>query len=262
LNAEWRKGYADKAAEMADIEREEASQGFAADPELKIPTSWGNADAAKFHKFKGFVSALITDQELADEVSASLTDTLAQGIGFQKWKKTLDKTFDRLGYTKLSNFHAETIFRTETSMAYGAGSYAKQAEMADSFPYWEYSTAHDERVRDSHRVLDGKIFPATNREFYPPLGFRCRCRAISVSARRAKRLGITGPSKITPEMRANLGNAEFLGNKIKSFEDYLTEQLKTLSPDRVAMITDKLAELLKSKPEPITPTNQTGGTTP
>jgi len=239
---------------MEAIEREEAGQGFAADPKLKIPTSWGNADAAKFHKFKGFVSALVTDQELTDELSKSLEDALAQGIGFQKWEKTIGKTFDRLGYTRLSNFSAETIFRTETSMAYGAGSYAKQVEMADAFPYWEYSTAGDERVRDDHRALGkppggghGKIFAATDRTFYPPLGFRCRCRAIPVSKRRAKKWGITKPDTITPEMRANLGNAEFVGDKIKSFEDYLAEKMKTLSAARAALITEKLAEMMAAK---------------
>lgn len=128
-------------------------------------------------------------------------------------------------------------------MAYGAGSYAKQLEVSDRFPYWEYSTAEDERVRASHRALHGKIFRAEDKQFYPPIGFNCRCRAIPVSKSQAEKRGITGPDTITPEMQATLGNAEFIGNKVKLFEDWLTEKMTTIDPVRRDLIRSKITEL-------------------
>lgn|GEM_PF-4464272 len=151
--------------------------------------------------------------------------------------------FDQHGVTKLNSFKAETIYRNETAMAYGAGQFAKLQTVSDSFPYWQYTTAHDERVRESHRLLDGKIFLASDSEYYPPLGFNCRCRAIPISLRQADTRGIKVPDVITPEMRSNLANAEFIGDKIGNFADWLQVKLGELSVESLTLITEKLAEV-------------------
>ncbi len=136
-------------------------------------------------------------------------------------------------------------------MAYGAGQYAKLQEVSDRFPYWQYSTAKDERVRDSHRALEGKIFKAADSQYYPPIGFNCRCRAIPISLRQAEAQGITGPDTVTPEMRANLQNAEFIGDKVGNFSDWLTKKMETLPPETQQMIKIKLAEVATFAPEQI-----------
>lgn len=209
----------------------------------ELNLSWGNKEAAQFHQLKGFVSAVITDADLADAVKTSLSDALATGQSLRDWRKGINKIFDSSGYSRLGSWQAETIYRTESSMAYGAGSYAKQIEVSDRFPYWEYSDANDERVRDSHRALNGKIFKAEDKQFYPPVGFNCRCRAIPISKRKAEKRGITGPDTVTPEMQSNLGNAEFIGDKIASFESYLQDKIDRLDTARATMILDKIAEL-------------------
>lgn len=151
--------------------------------------------------------------------------------------------FDQHGVTKLNSFKAETIYRNETAMAYGAGQFAKLQTVSERFPYWEYTTAHDERVRESHRLLDGKIFLASDSQYYPPLGFNCRCRAIPVSLRQVEIRGITGPDTVTPEMKANLQNAEFIGDKVGNFADWLSQKMGELSPESVTIITEKIAEI-------------------
>lgn len=54
-------------------------------------------------------------------------------------------------------------------------------ETADTYPYLEYVTARDERVRESHRSLDGLIYPVGDdfwKSYYPPNGWGpCRCSA-------------------------------------------------------------------------------------
>ncbi len=151
--------------------------------------------------------------------------------------------FDQHGVTKLNSFKAETIYRNETAMAFGAAQFAQLQTSAERFPYWQYVTAGDERVRESHRVLDGKIFKVSDSEFFPPLGFNCRCRAIPVSSYKAKRLGITKPDIITPEMKANLQNAEFIGDKVGNFADWLKVKMAELPESTQTIITERLAEI-------------------
>ena len=47
----------------------------------------------------------------------------------------------------------------------------------------QYRTAHDERVRASHRVLDGITLPKSHpfwQTHYPPNGWGCRCHVVQV----------------------------------------------------------------------------------
>jgi SPP1 gp7 family putative phage head morphogenesis protein len=55
----------------------------------------------------------------------------------------------------------------------------------------EYSTAGDERVRESHALLDGIIKPKNDafwNKYYPPNGYRCRCNVIESTS-----------TKVTPD---------------------------------------------------------------
>jgi SPP1 gp7 family putative phage head morphogenesis protein len=244
LNDAWSTGYSDKQNEVDSIDRSESGTATTfASKDFNL--SWGNKEAARFHRLKAFASAIITDSDLSDAVKTSLADALDTGQSYRDWRKNVNQVFDDSGYSRLGSWQAETIYRTESSMAYGAGSYAKQLEVSDRFPFYEYSTAHDERVRAGHRALDGKIFKTDDQQYYPPLGFNCRCRSIPVSKLQAKKRGITGPDTVTPEMQSQLGNVEFIGDKIHLFETYLQDKLNRLDAVRAQMILDKIAELRK-----------------
>jgi SPP1 gp7 family putative phage head morphogenesis protein len=57
----------------------------------------------------------------------------------------------------------------------------------------QYRTAGDERVRDSHRILDGKIFNLDDEilnRIYPPNDWNCRCTMVQVNA----------PGRVTPSI--------------------------------------------------------------
>ena len=61
----------------------------------------------------------------------------------------------------------------------------------DAGEYLEYRTAGDERVRQSHKILDGKVFHKDDeilKRIYPPNDWGCRCTMIQVDA----------PSRRTP----------------------------------------------------------------
>jgi len=264
INAAWAEGYLDMQRQTDAI--------AAADPDAPTATTfeasktvslrWGNKDAAAYHKAKSFISAIITDAELSGAVQQSLSDALAEGKSLRTWKTGLDDLFAKKGFAKIGNWHAETIFRTETSLAYNAGSNAKLIEVADTFPYWEYVTAGDERVRDEHAALNSKIFKTGDTQYYPPLGINCRCRTKPVSKWAAKRRGIEGPDTVTPEMRSNLRNAEFIGDKTKSFEDYLNAKLETLDAKRTQLIIETLAKIKESLDTTATTATATATTQP
>ena len=129
-------------------------------------------------------------------------------------------------------------------MSYAGAQFARLQSIKTNFPFWEYSAILDQRTRPSHRALDGKIFLATDSQFWPPLGFRCRCTVILISKAAALRKGIKKPDTITPEMRSNLQNAEFIGDKIGTYNDWLKEQQRGMSPEILNLLTQAFETLL------------------
>ena len=82
--------------------------------------------------------------------------------------------------------YLETEYETAAATSQNAERWADYKQEKNTFPYLKYETAGDEKVRDSHRVLDGKIFKLDNRnswqDIYPPNGYRCRCEMIQLRA--------------------------------------------------------------------------------
>ena len=64
-----------------------------------------------------------------------------------------------------------------------AGQYQSLVDEAELYPYWQYHTQEDERVRGSHAVLNRKVFrwddPFWDTHF-PPNGWQCRCYVRSL----------------------------------------------------------------------------------
>jgi SPP1 gp7 family putative phage head morphogenesis protein len=75
----------------------------------------------------------------------------------------------------------KTEYDHAVAASQSAANYLRQLDDADLYPFWRYDTAGDDRVRDSHAALDGKVFSITDPEalrFYPPNGYNCRCVAV------------------------------------------------------------------------------------
>ena len=208
-----------------------------------ISLHFGDTDAAAFHRFKGFTSAVVTDEKLAAALKESLAQSLEQGTSLAQWRKEANKIFDKQGVTRLNSFQAELIHRNETAMAFGAGQFAQLQRNKETFPYYSISTRKDHRVRESHRALEGKVFRSDDSQYFPPLGINCRCAAKLITKRQAEKQGITGPDTITPEMRANLQNAEFVGDKVGNYADWFNVKIKEMPEAYKALIIEKLAEI-------------------
>ena len=74
-----------------------------------------------------------------------------------------------------------TEYQTATNVAAASETYHRLIKKAKLFPYWEYKTVGDEKVREEHKKLDGIILPANDprwRKIFPPNGWKCRCYVV------------------------------------------------------------------------------------
>jgi SPP1 gp7 family putative phage head morphogenesis protein len=99
---------------------------------------------------------------------------------------------------------AELLLRTHGFQAYAAANERIIQEQKDVFPFCEYITAGDDRVRDSHAALDGKIIP-TNDPFWdthtPPWDWGCRCLKVPRTADDVAEIRSEESSAQNPESR-------------------------------------------------------------
>jgi len=105
-------------------------------------------------------------------------DTALTELGFlpsETAKAT--KKLSELGSTR----RLKLIVEQNVRQAQATGEYKRHIDNADIMPYLQYNSAKDERVRSSHKSLDGKIYPVDSEvwdEIYPPNGFNCRCYVV------------------------------------------------------------------------------------
>lgn len=79
---------------------------------------------------------------------------------------------------------AELLLRTHGFQAYAATHHSLQVEQMDVFPWWQYQTMEDGKVRPDHAALNGIVLPASSpfwRDHYPPWDWGCRCEVIALS---------------------------------------------------------------------------------
>lgn len=78
---------------------------------------------------------------------------------------------------------AELLLRTHGFQGYAVAQHEAMKAQKDVFPYWQYLSMEDERVRQSHAKLNKLIFPADSPFWHrhtPPWDWGCRCRKVSL----------------------------------------------------------------------------------
>lgn len=121
--------------------------------------------------FAGHKQAVLTEQ-----LRLMMTDKSGNKLSRADWEKATAKTVKR---------HNDRYLRIETQMAtqsaQAAESWQHFERRAYLYPNLKYETAGDERVRESHRSLDGTVRPVNDPfwdVYYPPNGWHCRCKVI------------------------------------------------------------------------------------
>lgn len=168
----------------------------------------------------------------------SLEEALIKGKTLHEWKK--DVRIQDLGLPK---YRLDNIFSTNIQAAYQRGHWGKFVENQKARPYLMYDAINDSRVRPSHLAMDGIIRPVGDsfwNSHYPPNGFRCRCRCISLTEKQAQDRSKNGTGlnkQVTPEMNPDKGWDYNVGQD-------LTAGIEKSKAD--AMTSNRVNQVLKS----------------
>lgn len=137
--------------------------------------------ASKFLDWQAFSVSVIESERITVSLVNALDSQLKQAL---KEGKTLRKfTEDLLDSASVGNIHSghlETIFRTNLMTAHNATKLFTLEKNPQAFPAWQFMAILDDRVRDDHAMLDGKIFARDDTANFPPLDYNCRCVASPV----------------------------------------------------------------------------------
>lgn len=150
---------------------------------------------------RAFYVAGLAEMDMVNLVHSSIAEALESGETLADFKKRIGKVIASEGW---QSFRVETIFRTNVQTAYSAGRYVKAQAVKKMLPYWRYVSVGDRRVRPSHAVLHGMVFPADHPfwdENYPPNGFRCRCTVQTLSERQVKKSGLSVQTEMPGDMQ-------------------------------------------------------------
>jgi SPP1 gp7 family putative phage head morphogenesis protein len=131
----------------------------------------------------------------------------------------------------------QTEYNQASQSAVTARKWQEFQENKDLYPNLKYITAGDERVRDSHAALDGKIYPIDHPfwdTYYPPNGWGCRCTVQQTDAEPDEELPNEPPAM--PEyMKNNPGKTArvfgeshpyFNSEKSQQVMDFVRQQIK------------------------------------
>lgn len=83
-----------------------------------------------------------------------------------------------------ANRRAELLVRHWAGMIRNAAWYRTLDRQRTAYPYWKYVTFGDDRVRETHEALNGKIVPADSPFWdthFPPWAPMCRCMVVPVT---------------------------------------------------------------------------------
>lgn len=147
------------------------------------------------YRAKAFSVSGYTSLEVLQKFLDELEDACENGKTKKEFMDSMNDFLERNGYEGLNPFHADVIFRTNMQTAYNAGHYKSMSDPTTKKlrPYWKYVTAGDGEVRETHAMMEGKIYRADDPIWdiwYPPNGFRCRCTVVSMTKKQVERSGV------------------------------------------------------------------------
>lgn len=96
------------------------------------------------------------------------------GLSPRRFLTAIRNRFEELGISLKSEYRIEQILKCQSQIAYSQGQ-QEAGEVSPKLWGFQYVTVRDERVRDSHRVIDGVTLPKEHdfwKVWYPPNGHR------------------------------------------------------------------------------------------
>ena len=177
---------------------------------------------ARAFTVSGYTS-LVVLQEFLDCLTKAM-----EGTTKEQFREGMNHFLQDHGYEAIDPWHSDNIFRTNMQTAFCVGHYESMTDetVMKLRPYWRYRTAGDGHVRESHAVMEGRVYRADDPIWdiwYPPNGFRCRCMVVSLSKKQSERLGLkvekdppVAVDPVTGEIRPKFPDKGFSNNPAKS----------------------------------------------
>lgn len=143
------------------------------------------------------------------EMSDFIVDNQGRRVPFSEYEAIANEIFDTYNRTWL---------RTEIAQAENSATMASKWQEFEAdkefLPKLRYDTVGDERVRASHRPLDGIVRPVDDPywdTYYPPNGWNCRCDVSQLDEEvRSSMLGNIDFPEVPPSMQINVGKQKVL----------------------------------------------------
>jgi SPP1 gp7 family putative phage head morphogenesis protein len=150
---------------------------------------------------RAFLISGVEDANLAADIRATIAD-LPRGESWEDSKRVIVGKLGAWFEPKAANARATLLLRTHGFQSYRTAAHAVMVRQAGVFPFWQYLTVGDERVRPSHRALDGIVAPA-NSPFWDdkPGGWGCRCRKVPILPEEAAEIRAEDSRKPLEEQR-------------------------------------------------------------
>ena len=128
---------------------------------------------------KAFTVSGYTSLQMLQEFLDCLTKAAEEGTTKEQFLKDMNNFLEEHGYEGMNPWKSDNIFRTNMQTAFNAGHYKSMTDETTKKmrPYWQYKTAGDGHVRETHQAMAERVFPADDPiwdVWYPPNGFRCR----------------------------------------------------------------------------------------
>lgn len=132
---------------------------------------------------RAFTATQLASMNLIERAQRMLRQTLEQGGTLREFATAMSAGEIDMGVQPSSPWYLETVYRTNVQAAYGAGRYRQitSTDVRSVFPFVEYRTTRDNRVRQSHAALDLAVFSQDDPnwpQYAPPNGFNCRCVVV------------------------------------------------------------------------------------
>ena len=149
-----------------------------------VTTGWNTPDTLAYQmmEFNLFEFA----ESKTEARLAAMTDLL---IDKEKLQIRSFEDFKKLALKETSEFNEEWLlaeYNLSISVGQNAAAYNRFMSEIDDFPFVQYQTVGDSRVRSQHQKLEGLVFNLSDKKamkLFPPNGYGCRCEMIQLPSK-------------------------------------------------------------------------------
>ncbi|KZN69424.1 phage head morphogenesis protein [Pseudoalteromonas luteoviolacea] len=166
---------------------------------VQIPTESYKDLLGHIHA-RAFTVAGATKAELLNDLYKAVLAANENGETITEFRARFDKAVSKHGwsYNGKRGWRTQVIYQNNKNTARAAGRWQQQERVKHRRPYLLYLTAGDSRVRPQHSAWNYILLPIEHNFWhthYPPNGWNCRCKVVSLSDADIKRMGLT----VTPD---------------------------------------------------------------